>query len=58
MKKNCPNCQEEFECLLSNSCWCFELPITDYYQQITDLPPINDCFCSKCLKKEIKKENE
>jgi hypothetical protein len=51
-QKVCPQCGVRFECRLSASCWCAELPRLDAVE------PRSDCLCPKCLEQACRREKE
>ena len=48
MKKICPKCGKEFECVHSKDCWCAKVTITD--EARLKLKNFNDCLCKECLE--------
>ncbi len=48
-QKVCPQCGARFECRLSASCWCAELP------QLDPVEPRSDCLCRKCLEQACRR---
>ena len=48
MKKICPKCGKEFECVHSVDCWCVKVKLTDEAKQ--KLKIYNDCLCKECLE--------
>ena len=55
MKKICIGCNEKFECLGNENCWCNKLSFSEF--QLKKLnEKSEDCFCENCLKKLITKE--
>ena len=50
MKKVCSGCNNEFECLGNDSCWCNKLELSKIQLKILHKKN-KDCFCDTCLKK-------
>ena len=48
MKKICPKCGKEFECIHSVDCWCVKVKLTDEARQ--RLKVYNNCLCKECLE--------
>lgn len=55
MRKICPNCGAEFECLHTADCWCSKIKLNDTTKQLLK-ERYSDCLCEKCLV-EIAKDN-
>jgi len=50
MIKICSGCNEKFECLGNEGCWCNKLDLSEF--QLKKLNErCEDCFCEACLKK-------
>lgn len=50
-EKKCFNCQKEFNCYQEN-CWC------SVYPNVLPVIKSEDCLCSGCLRKKIKRKNQ
>lgn len=48
MKKICPKCGKEFECIHSKDCWCAKVILSEAVR--TRLKAYNDCLCKECLE--------
>ena len=48
MKKICPKCGKEFECVHSVDCWCVKVKLSEETKQ--KLKIYNDCLCKECLE--------
>ena len=48
MKKICPRCGKEFECVHSKDCWCAKVRLSE--QTRLKLKEYNDCLCKECLE--------
>lgn len=48
MKKICPKCGKEFECVHSVDCWCVKVKLSEETKQ--KLKVYNDCLCKDCLE--------
>ena len=49
MKKTCPRCGKEFECVHSVDCWCVKVKLTDTTKAYLK-EHYNDCLCKDCLE--------
>lgn len=47
MKKICPKCGKEFECIHSKDCWCAKVNLDDEARK--RLNGYKDCLCKDCL---------
>jgi hypothetical protein len=54
MKKICPECGKEFECLHSKDCYCVKYKIKDKTMKLLKAK-YNDCLCEDCLRKYAEK---
>ena len=52
MKKICSGCNEKFECLGNEDCWCNKLNLSNFQLKRLN-EKSEDCFCEDCLKKLI-----
>ena len=50
MKKTCPRCGKEFECVHSVDCWCVKVKLTDATKTYLK-ENYSDCLCKECLEK-------
>jgi hypothetical protein len=50
MKKTCPRCGKEFECVHSIDCWCVKVKLTDTTKAYLKAN-YSDCLCKECLEK-------
>lgn len=50
MKKTCPRCGKEFECVHSIDCWCVKVKLTDATKAYLK-ENYSDCLCKECLEK-------
>ena len=48
MKKTCPRCGKEFECVHSIDCWCVKVKLTDTTKAYLK-EHYSDCLCKDCL---------
>ena len=48
MKKICPRCGKEFECIHSKDCWCAKVNLTEATR--AKLTVYNNCLCKECLE--------
>ncbi len=48
MKKICPRCGKEFECVHSKDCWCITVHLSDKTR--ANLSKYKDCLCKECLE--------
>ena len=48
MKKICPRCGKEFECVHSKDCWCAKVSLDE--EKRSRLKVYNDCLCKDCLE--------
>lgn len=48
MKKICPKCGKEFECIHTADCWCAKVKLNDETRQKLKVYP--DCLCKECLE--------
>lgn len=57
MKKICQICNQEFDCLGNESCWCFKIKISK--DQLEKLSSCSDyCVCKNCLKNQTIKNHD
>lgn len=54
MKKKCPRCGNEFECVHSLDCWCVKVNIDS--ETRLKLKQYNDCLCKECLETLVKQD--
>ena len=50
MKKTCPRCGKEFECVHSIDCWCVKVQLKDTTKAYLKAH-YSDCLCKECLEK-------
>lgn len=48
--KQCPECQQQFECTSDSECWCFNFP------RVRQTDPSKNCLCPACLLNQIANE--
>ena len=48
MKKICPRCGKEFECVHSKDCWCITVHLSDKTKAFLK-DNYTDCLCKDCL---------
>ena len=46
---NCPQCQQNLQCVATNHCWCGAIP------NILPIAKAKKCLCRPCLIKHIRK---
>ncbi len=49
MKKICPRCGKEFECIHSKDCWCITVHLSDRAKANLS-KNYSDCLCKDCLE--------
>ena len=49
MKKICPRCGKEFECVHSVDCWCVTVKLTDATKAYLK-EHYSNCLCKECLE--------
>ena len=49
MKKTCPRCGKEFECVHSIDCWCVKVQLKDTTKAYLK-EHYSDCLCKDCLE--------
>lgn len=49
MKKICPRCGKEFECVHSIDCWCVTIHLSDRAKANLK-ENYSDCLCKDCLE--------
>ena len=49
MKKICPRCGKEFECVNSIDCWCVKIKLSDRAKAFLK-ENYQDCLCGQCLQ--------
>ena len=49
MKKICPRCGKEFECVHSINCWCVTIHLSDRAKANLK-KNYSDCLCKDCLE--------